>query len=280
MPARAPKLRRRYALPRLGPEKAAHVLRGNQRAKKHTDPIRIPEQPGMIAWKRGHALGLASRYALKEFYQMESGVEIKKYYKQVMKGKLHHRPWRAVKVMDMLERRLDVFTWKVGYYNTIHEARHGIKRGNFQINGRKVVKYKYMLQDGDFLQPNLELRKEGAAGDPHFSAPVIIERIKKRAAIYANPTKYVNDALLKFGAKLDPPIADLERLGALRRFVPRPPAHIPRAHFDMNYTTLSVVFRRSIKGPHDMNDFGDFFGPRMDIMRTWQYYWNSHLSKW
>lgn len=27
-----------------------------------------------IRWKRGHALGLASRYALKEFYQMESGM--------------------------------------------------------------------------------------------------------------------------------------------------------------------------------------------------------------
>ena len=57
------------------------------------------------------------------------------------------------------------------------------------------------LKDDDFLQPNLEVKRPDAKEHPAFSAHTIMERIKKRAAIYADPMKYANDQILKMGVR-------------------------------------------------------------------------------
>ena len=125
-----------------------------------------------------------------------TGKEINKIYKEILKKRRTMRPNCHIRLLDALERRLDVFCFKVGYFDTIFAARQGCKHGYISVNGRLMRKYRYTyalcisisfywhlllfisLQDNDFISLNFN--------NSNFSYQQVSENIRKRIEIFTN----------------------------------------------------------------------------------------------
>lgn len=214
-------------------------------------PIFLSRHPAFVNPKKHLSYSLAARKMLREFYGFKTEKDLKKYYLRIVRSK-RHRADAQLKFIDILERRLDVFVFKVGFCQSILEARAEIKRGSFSVNNKVQRCVRYCLNDGDFLSINFS---------PTFNYPQICQRIKERLLLALKTEKK---------AKMMPDVY----------YYYRPPGHLPMRHFDFDYTTLTVTYRRSIINMNeDMIDGGSVFGRHNDLSRVVQEYWNSYLCK-
>eukprot|EP01083_Nonionella_stella_P049077 130909_1 len=259
---------------------------------------RLSRCPGTYPVRRNWNHLYAARHTLAELYQLHPG-DIKDVYKRVMASK-EHRNDRQLKFLDMLERRMDTFLYKVGIFETIGEARKEIKRSGVSINGIIKRKYQYMLNDDDYISFNFN--------DTSFTAESVRDRIRKRIESYTDYEKNWKAQVavaratdrretlarraVETGQTIEAAGLESETTNEkekfpldefpdyrFRPFMHRPPAHIPRTHFDFNYSTLTIHYRRSITGVHDMLDFGNYTGTHVDLERVLQYYWFSYICK-
>jgi len=104
--------------------------------------------PGMHAWRRRKAGDYGLRLREKQ--------KVKRYYgvleRQFM---IYFRMAERMKVntgdalLGLLERRLDNVVWKLGFGPSHRTARLAIAHGHIYVNGRRVNRPSYLVQQGD-----------------------------------------------------------------------------------------------------------------------------------
>lgn len=222
-------------------------------------PVMIPRESGYIFVKSHLKKSYAARRMLREFYGFRTERDLKRVYKRITSKGVSHRSDNHLRFLDLLERRLDIFCFKVGFFVSFLQARDGIRRGLVNINNRTMKRYNYKLHDGDFL--SLNFRKG-------FTYKMVCNRVLERARLAIQE----NEETIATNEDKESTVKKLYLNHV-------PPRHIPLRHFDINYTTLTVHYRRGISGPQDIIDFGSTFGPHNDIFKVVQYYWYSYLCK-
>ncbi len=68
-------------------------------------------------------------------------------------------------LIKLLESRLDNIVYRIGFAASRSEARHLVKHGHFQVNGRKVDIPSYIVKPEDIIQVRERSRKIGKVKD-------------------------------------------------------------------------------------------------------------------
>lgn len=115
--------------------------------------------PGMHAWRRRKAGDYGLRLREKQ--------KVKRYYgvfeRQFM---IYFRMAERMKVntgdalLGLLERRLDNVVWKLGFAPSHRSARVAIAHGHLYVNGRRVNRSSYLVQQGDRISVKLSERSQ------------------------------------------------------------------------------------------------------------------------
>lgn len=115
--------------------------------------------PGMHAWRRRKAGDYGLRLREKQ--------KVKRYYgvfeRQFM---IYFRMAERMKVntgdalLGLLERRLDNVVWKLGFAPSHRSARVAIAHGHLYVNGRRVNRPSYLVQQGDRISVKLSERSQ------------------------------------------------------------------------------------------------------------------------
>ncbi|MES1920994.1 hypothetical protein MHBO_002599, partial [Bonamia ostreae] len=184
-------------------------------------PMKIPRFQ-MTDPKNYFRMRFDARRILRAYYGIRFEKELKKIYVKLNRNKRHRRN-SHLKMVDILERRFDVFCYRIGYFDSLEDARRGIKKGFLSVDGAVKKKWRYYLRDGDFITLNFSKK---------FSYLQVQERIKGRIRLGEE-----TDGLGKNGVS----------------------PHVGLNHFDFCYTTLSVNFVGSIASLERTIPSGQYF---------------------
>lgn len=104
--------------------------------------------PGMHAWRRrkggGYGVRLREKQKVKRYYGvLERQFMI--YFRRAERTKGN----TGEALLALLERRLDNVVWKLGFSPSHRAARSTIAHGHIYVNGRRVNRPSYLVNEGD-----------------------------------------------------------------------------------------------------------------------------------
>lgn len=104
--------------------------------------------PGMHSWRRrksgDYAVRLREKQKVKRYYGVLER-QFMKYFRMAESGKGN----TGDALLSLLERRLDNVIWKLGFAPSHKAARVAIVHGHIYVNGRRVNRPSYLVQQGD-----------------------------------------------------------------------------------------------------------------------------------
>ena len=104
--------------------------------------------PGMHAWRRRKAGDYGVRLREKQKVKRYYGVferQFMIYFTMAERSKGN----TGETLLSLLERRLDNVVWKLGFAPSHKAARVGITHGHIYVNGRRLNRPSYLVQQGD-----------------------------------------------------------------------------------------------------------------------------------
>ncbi len=127
-----------------------------------------PVPPGMHGQGRRKLSDFGVRLREKQKLRRIYGIyetQFKNYFQQAAKA----TGVTGVRLLQLLETRLDNVVYRLGYATSRKEARQMVAHGHIAVNGRKVTIPSYQVRPGDVLAPTVRGRdhprvKEVAAG--------------------------------------------------------------------------------------------------------------------
>lgn len=102
--------------------------------------------------KDNYQLNLLHRRKLKLLLGFQRMSLLKKCLKTELKGNL--KSWRFVNEIEfcsILERRLDILLYRLGFVTTLFEAKHLISHKKIKINNQESTSYSRLLKKGDII---------------------------------------------------------------------------------------------------------------------------------
>ena len=181
----------RYTGPRLRVMRALNVeLPGLSRKS----PYRKPYPPGEHGAKRRRAdsvygVQLKEKQKLKMNYGVTES-QMRRLVKQARKSKIA----AGVRVLELLESRMDNAVFRAGFASSIPAARQLVNHGHFMLNGRKTDVPSAQVKAGDSIQVrqrsfNLAVLTESLA-QPSLYLPdwITLDMEKKQATVTSAPT--------------------------------------------------------------------------------------------
>jgi small subunit ribosomal protein S4 len=87
----------------------------------------------------------------KQKLKMNYGVS-ERQMRRLIKQARRSKQETGVKLVELLERRLDNVIFRAGYASTIPAARQLVNHGHFRVNGRKVDVPSFCVGEGDVIQ--------------------------------------------------------------------------------------------------------------------------------
>ncbi len=111
-----------------------------------------PKPPGMHAASRRKLSEFGVRLREKQKLRRIYGVfetQFKTYFQQAARAK----GVTGVRLLQLLETRLDNVVYRLGYATSRKEARQMVLHGHIAINGRKVTVPSYAVKTGDLVAP-------------------------------------------------------------------------------------------------------------------------------
>ena len=83
-------------------------------------------------------------------------------------------------LLQLLERRLDNVTYRLGFASNRRQARQLITHGHFTVNGKRVTVPSYLVRTGDLISPKessskLQVIQESLARTEHRGFPTWVE---------------------------------------------------------------------------------------------------------
>ncbi|MGH2348231.1 MAG: 30S ribosomal protein S4 [bacterium] len=111
-----------------------------------------PVPPGMHGQGRRKLSEFGVRLREKQKLRRIYGVfetQFKTYFQQAAR----HKGVTGVRLLQLLETRLDNVVYRLGYATSRKEARQMVLHGHIQINGRKVNVPSFQLKPGDVISP-------------------------------------------------------------------------------------------------------------------------------
>jgi small subunit ribosomal protein S4 len=91
-----------------------------------------------------YGLQLREKQKIKRMYGL-----VEKQFRTVFEKAENMKGVTGNNLLSMLERRMDNVIYRSGFANSRAEARHLVRHGHFQVNGRKVDIPSYLVSKGD-----------------------------------------------------------------------------------------------------------------------------------
>ncbi len=109
-----------------------------------------PGQHGATARKKTSDFGLQLRekQKLKGYYGNIGEKQFRAIYDQAVR----YKGDTAQNLIGILERRLDIAVYRLGFVPTVFAARQFVNHGHFTVNGKKVNIPSYRLKEGDVIE--------------------------------------------------------------------------------------------------------------------------------
>jgi len=104
--------------------------------------------PGMHAWRRGKATAYAVRLREKQKVKRYYGV-LERQFKRYFREAEALRQNTGVALLCLMERRLDNTVYKAGLAPSRRTARQLIVHGHIYVNGQRIDRPGYRVQQGD-----------------------------------------------------------------------------------------------------------------------------------
>lgn len=125
--------------------------------------------PGMHSWRRGKATPYAVRLREKQKVKRYYGVferQFSRYFRQAERLRQN----TGIALLCLLERRLDNVIYKAGFAPSRPSARQLIGHGHVYINGRRVDRPSYRVDQGDKIsikggERSQKLARQNLEGD-------------------------------------------------------------------------------------------------------------------
>jgi len=127
--------------------------------------------PGMHAQKRmkkisGYGIQLRAKQKLKGYYGEMTEKQFRRTYDEAVRRKGD----TGENLIELLERRLDAFVYRMKLTPTIFSARQLVNHGHVTVNGKRVNISSYLVQDGDTIELRDKARNMGLVLDAQQSA--------------------------------------------------------------------------------------------------------------
>lgn len=122
-----------------------------EKVQKYLD--RRPYSPGQHGQKKtrrpsDYAVRLREKQKLRRIYGIYE-TQFKTYFRRAAQAK----GVTGVRLLQLLETRLDNVVYRLGYATSRREARQMVLHGHIGVNGRKVTVPSYQLKPGDVVAP-------------------------------------------------------------------------------------------------------------------------------
>ncbi len=91
-----------------------------------------------------YGLQLREKQKIKKMYGM-----LEKQFRALFEKAERMKGVTGTNLLSMLERRMDNVVYRSGFANSRAEARHLVRHGHFQVNGRRVNIPSYLVSKGD-----------------------------------------------------------------------------------------------------------------------------------
>ena len=105
-----------------------------------------PGQHGAMRKKKSdYGVQLAAKQKLKGYYGNIGERQFRRYYQEAVRRKGD----TSENLVELLERRLDIIVYRLGFVPTVFAARQFVSHGHVMVNKKRVNIPSYLIKDGD-----------------------------------------------------------------------------------------------------------------------------------
>lgn len=152
----------------------------------------VPGQHGQSRKKfSDYGIQLREKQKVKRMYGL-----MEKQFKNYFKKAERQRGITGSNLIILLERRLDSVAYRLGFANSLAQARQLVRHNHFKVNGRKVNIPSYLVKVGEIIEVKEKSRQtpqilESLETLPRRGVPAWLELDKEnfRGAVKAYPTR-------------------------------------------------------------------------------------------
>ena len=139
-----------------------------------------PNPPGQHGALRRKTSPYALRLQEKQKIRLSYGLREKQLYRYVLQGRRSKEATGKV-VLSLLERRLDMVTYRNGFYSTLPGARQLVTHGHISVNGRTVQSPSYLCNSNETLTCALKIKAEQVDSEMiQFNERLLVEYYSRR----------------------------------------------------------------------------------------------------
>ena len=155
--------------------------------------VRRPQRPGMHSKSRRTLSEYGQQLAEKQKIMYSYGLK-ETHMRNTFKAASKKKESVSDAIINLLERRLDNVTYRMGFAPSRISARQYVSHGHFLVNGRKVTIPSYRVKKGDVIKirpqsATMLIFKDLASNIKKYEAPdwILIDKDKLEGTIKSMP---------------------------------------------------------------------------------------------